>query len=85
MIFSDGCGNPVIYQWIERLKEIVAEEDVKRDINESIDDDKKDIEKYTLEVTPTKTYNIHHGPIIQDRKSVFQGHVCAIESETDVS
>lgn len=28
---------------------------------------------------------ITHGPIIEDRKSVFQGHVCTVNSKSDVS
>lgn len=37
-----------------------------------------------LVLTKTLDLNIVHGPIIEDRKSVFQGHVCKVCSKDDV-
>lgn len=35
-------------------------------------------------VIKSSNLNIVHGPIIEDRKSVFQGHVCTVCSKDDV-
>lgn len=42
------------------------------------------IMKKSDEVTKLSVLNIIHGPVIEDRKSAFQGHVCTVNSKEDV-
>lgn len=74
-------GNQIIYQWIERLKEIILNENNVEDVKEEVD------EKIEMEspINRNKTLiNITHGDTITDRKSAFQGHVCEVHSQEDV-
>ncbi|XP_018573400.1 protein IMPACT-like [Anoplophora glabripennis] len=85
-IYEEECGNPIIFQWIEKLKEIVS----KPTPNEN---SLCDISLNALIVTNVdqtgqsskrEVMNVTHGLTIVDRKSVFQGHACAVKDEKNV-
>lgn len=81
--FSIDAGSPILFQWIEKLKEIVtseAETDVienetKLPVTQKLVEEEK--REYKFE-------NVTHGTLIQDRKSVFQGHVCKVTTQRAV-
>ncbi|KAF5303983.1 hypothetical protein FQA39_LY01768 [Lamprigera yunnana] len=73
-IYKINFGGPVLFQWIEKVKEVAnANVNIIENVEAIIID----------ESVPKKNYNFNiiHGPIIKDRKSVFQGHVCQIEDQ----
>ncbi|KAJ8910828.1 hypothetical protein NQ315_015563 [Exocentrus adspersus] len=88
-IYEEECGNPIIFQWIEKLKEIISKE-LSNDISCNNCDIDVNPDSVVLngnrnnESIKHKVLNITHGPTIVDRKSVFQGHVCEIKDERDV-
>ncbi|XP_017775592.1 PREDICTED: protein IMPACT-like [Nicrophorus vespilloides] len=87
-IYFDNIGGPVLFQSIERIKDIVQKEckyKGKKDKNNNSNGKKKTDNK--LKITGKQSnvkYNIIHGETIEDRKSIFQGHVCVVNSEEDV-
>ncbi|XP_044269640.1 protein IMPACT-A-like [Tribolium madens] len=76
-IYESSQGSPILFQWIEKLKEIVdqcsevANASQPEDLNEV--EEKQEIRKETV-------LEVIHGDIIQDRKSVFQGHLARVHS-----
>ncbi|XP_060527747.1 protein IMPACT-B-like isoform X2 [Cylas formicarius] len=74
-------GSPIIYQWIEKLKEITLETSENNyELPDQItsasfqSDEEHNVDnKHVSEVI--------HGPIIVDRKSTFQGHMCSIKNQ----
>ncbi|GJQ68389.1 hypothetical protein Trydic_g16979 [Trypoxylus dichotomus] len=84
-IYLENIGGPVIFQWIECLREIIGEckgeqeKESAHDESQSEDDEKQNKAKMD-----SRNYNIITGPTIQDRKSIFQGHFCEVKSEADV-
>lgn len=80
--FSNDAGSPILFQWIEKLKELVTvEKEVTLDeavLSESqvLELQKGNVKKYNIE-------NVVHGPLIQDRKSVFQGHACKVTTNQE--
>lgn len=78
MIHRQNLGMPVLFQWIERLKEIISE--IQSDTEVTITDELPKVERkkeFTFK-------NAVHGPTINDRKSVFQGHAANVSSELQV-
>lgn len=70
-----------MYQWIEKLKEYTIYKSKNNDDTENSDcieknEPTKDFKRFSRDVV--------HGPIIEDRKSVFQGHVCSVSNEVEV-
>ncbi|CAH0546202.1 unnamed protein product [Brassicogethes aeneus] len=82
-IYNDNKGEPIIFQWIEQLKEIAVQKE--SDESGSTKTDKLDIleEIESLKIS-TKLMDILHGPTVVDRKSVFQAHTCKVFSAQDV-
>lgn len=80
--FSIDAGSPILFQWIEKLKEIinndaeVTEIETRLSAIQTLESEEKNRE-YKFE-------NITHGTLIQDRKSVFQGHACKVTTQQDV-
>lgn len=82
-LHSDNFGSPVLFQWIERIKELL-------ELWQSTCEDEKRIGKtediYTKPPTDSDVrceLKVTHGPLIQDRKSIFQGHACRATSQDD--
>lgn len=82
VFFRNGCGGPLIYQIILAIEDVVKEnkdfakkEPIVEPCNESFMSNVNIQESLKLE--------IFHGPIIEDRKSVFQGHVCSVKSKDE--
>lgn len=70
-----------MFQWIEKLKEIAAEQ------NSNTQCDDRKVEEVIIETTVVRNcskYDVFHGSAIQDRKSTFQAHVCSVQSQHDV-
>ncbi|XP_017769095.1 PREDICTED: protein IMPACT-like [Nicrophorus vespilloides] len=79
-IYLENIGSPVLFQWIEKIKEIVES---------NIESNKSNATETAPIVNVKKAedysrYNVIHGEVIQDRKSTFQGHVCEVHNENDV-
>lgn len=66
--FSENCQEDM------KLMENIEENDMTENL----------IMKKSDEVTKLSVLNIIHGPVIEDRKSAFQGHVCKVNSKEDV-
>lgn len=79
--FRKETGNPIIFQWIEKLKEIVSETSNQNPLSGYIS---LDTFVQPSHASKQKVLNVIHGPIIVDRKSVFQGHACVVKNENDV-
>lgn len=77
-ICLENIGAPILYQWIEKLKEIIADETL------VVEDLPPNIEVVETCVRNRKDFEITSGSTIQDRKSVFQGHACRVNSADDV-
>lgn len=77
-IYRESMGCPILYQWIEKLKEytVYKSKNKKGTGTTKISNPKTDFQRFVREVV--------HGPTIEDRKSVFQGHVCGVSNEIDV-
>lgn len=71
----------MLYQWIEKLKEIVLEVE-ESDVSK---DKLVEIDHNVPPFVPKKEINfkVTHGDVIQDRKSVFQGHAAKVHSQQD--
>ncbi|XP_017773286.1 PREDICTED: protein IMPACT-like [Nicrophorus vespilloides] len=85
-IYFDNIGGPVLFQSIERIKDIVHKEGNNKGKKDKKNNGKKKTDN-NLKITGKQSnvkYNIIHGETIQDRKSIFQGHVCVVNSEEDV-
>ncbi|KAL3275538.1 hypothetical protein HHI36_020297 [Cryptolaemus montrouzieri] len=85
-IFEESMGSPILFQWIEKLKETAFSKPKK---NKDSEVAKKVNVQYTPPTEQSKAHlekfskEVIHGPTIEDRKSVFQGHVCAVHSEAE--
>lgn len=85
-------GEPVIYQWIEKFKDIVLNDSISEDRkdNVSCNNETNNIQNITsatsvdVENKNITKLKIIHGSIITDRKSTFQGHVCEISSPQNI-
>ncbi|XP_066255916.1 protein IMPACT-B-like [Euwallacea similis] len=96
-IYEINRGYPVIFQWIEKLKEIVGTSvPTKKNgkntpknkfvadnmINERLE--KRRSSGKASPVEEKRDLEITHGEPITDRKSTFQGHVCRVTDESQV-
>ncbi|KAF7273779.1 hypothetical protein GWI33_013534 [Rhynchophorus ferrugineus] len=89
-IYEMDKGEPVIYQWIEKFKDIVLNDYVSEDCRDDVsytneEDNVQSVSSNNIECKSNTKLKITHGSIITDRKSTFQGHVCEISSSQDVS
>lgn len=89
--FRNSAGDPMIYQMILAIEEIAKD-------NENVSDQLSHVENleesYKVGNITLKTANlvlcqsprieIVHGPVVEDRKSVFQGHVGTVFSKEDI-
>ncbi|XP_017779481.1 PREDICTED: protein IMPACT-like [Nicrophorus vespilloides] len=85
-IYFDNIGGPVLFQSIERIKEIIQKECNYNDKKDKNNNGKGKTDN-NLKIKGKQSYvkyNIIHGETIRDRKSDFQGHVCVVNSEEDV-
>lgn len=83
LLQRENIGGPVIFQWIECLREIVNE-NKEQEIAVSHSEDNLESLEESEAAMDNKTFNIITGPPIQDRKSTFQGHFCEVKSQNDV-
>ncbi|XP_076264364.1 protein IMPACT-like [Rhynchophorus ferrugineus] len=89
-IYEMDKGEPVIYQWIEKFKDIVLNDYVSEDCRDDVsytneEDNVQSVSSNNVECKSNTKLKITHGSIITDRKSTFQGHVCEISSSQNVS
>ncbi|EFA00826.2 Protein IMPACT-B-like Protein [Tribolium castaneum] len=76
-IYESSQGSPILFQWIEKLKEIVDE------CSEVLSAPQPEVlngEVEEKQVRKETFLQVIHGDIIQDRKSVFQGHMARVHS-----
>lgn len=78
-IYKINFGGPVLFQWIEKLKEIVNE-----DVQEQVESKVEEEVMKPVSAEKPHNYNIIHGPVIKDRKSIFQGHACQIYNNQEL-
>ncbi|XP_066148498.1 protein IMPACT-B-like [Euwallacea fornicatus] len=96
-IYELNRGYPIIFQWIEKLKEIVeasvpAKKNGKNNpknkfvMDNMINDrlEKRRSNNKTSLAEEKCDREITHGEPITDRKSTFQGHVCRVTDESQV-
>jgi hypothetical protein len=80
-IYESNKGSPILFQWIEKLKEIV-DGDLPDIDNTEIEAD-ENVDEVKSEPKTEIYLQVTHGNIIQDRKSTFQGHVSQVKSLED--
>ncbi|KAK0077998.1 hypothetical protein PV325_003189 [Microctonus aethiopoides] len=91
-VYLSCVGQIVLYQWIEKIREILDSEDLPnlKNTQENIINNQNVPMKVVSDCRPMndKTVNkcpeIYHGEVIVDRKSCFQGHVAKVTSIEDV-
>jgi len=84
-IYETNQGCPVIYQWIDKLKEIAfttakGKKGLK-DFNDNLINQIKGPKNKQKKGTALE---IFHGPTISDRRSTFQGHACRVTESKQV-
>ena len=88
--FSENIGCPVLFQWIERLKEILEEIERERErhteYEENVDTTGTSCTISNTNIAPQNTFDLDviHGIPVTDRKSTFQGHLCKVTSQHDI-
>ncbi|XP_065161873.1 protein IMPACT-A-like [Atheta coriaria] len=82
-LYLDNLGEPVLFQWIEKLKELVNDgiNESTEVLNHSLEND---INEAATDNSRRCDIRIIHGPVIMDRKSSFQGHTCDVSSAEDI-
>lgn len=92
-LYLENIGENIIYQWIEKIKEILqskfglhaTEEEEETVSKKKHKRNKQKVVQETLVVPlAVQVPDIIHGEIITDRKSTFQGHVATITSVEEV-
>ncbi|GLV44781.1 hypothetical protein CBL_14648 [Carabus blaptoides fortunei] len=85
-IFLDNLGEAVLYQWAEKIREFL------QNLNKINSNANKKETEEVLELQTNKQVDkkvevpvVKHGLTIQDRKSIFQGHVAEVHSQKDVT
>ncbi|KAJ3663825.1 hypothetical protein Zmor_008047 [Zophobas morio] len=78
-IYESNMGGPILFQWVEKLKEIA---EIETPAAETTELETSDVE---LIVSPAQVtqLSVTHGEVIQDRKSAFQGHASPVFSLED--
>lgn len=80
MHFRKNIGQPVLYQWIEKVREIIS----------NVAENNKTLEPITKDVKINEPkfkrsdFIVYHGANIADRKSIFQAHVCRAHSLEEI-
>jgi hypothetical protein len=83
--FRENIGETVIFQWVEKIREllqhmVVFETPVEKDVDE---------EREVVSLCSTGQHivrpEVTHGSVITDRKSIFQGHAANVTSTEEVS
>lgn len=85
--FRENIGETVIFQWVEKVRELlqhmqVLEAPEEKDENE---DEVKEMVSFCSMSQHVVRPTITHGPVITDRKSIFQGHAAIVTSTEEVS
>ena len=75
-IWELNVGDPIIYQWIECLRDLIQQNYSEVDTSNEANEETETSE--THEELEAECPEIHTGPCIEDRKSVFQGHFAKI-------
>ncbi|KAJ8944138.1 hypothetical protein NQ318_013322 [Aromia moschata] len=85
-IYEEECGNPILFQWIEKLKEIISLNENAADLTTASTLESSEIVTSEDKLKENKPFllPVTHGSTIIDRKSVFQGHACTVRDENDV-
>lgn len=95
-LYLENIGESIIYQWIEKIKDILQSKVSLADVEEEetvckkkqkyrYHKHKQKVVQETLVVPlAVQVPEIIHGEIITDRKSTFQGHVATITSVDEV-
>lgn len=93
-IYEMNRGCPVIYQWIDKLKEIAFDDSIKISnrseqmdnfVSENLINQLNELGKIEGNNERTSAdLEIIHGTTITDRKSTFQGHVCKVTDPLQV-
>lgn len=74
----------MLFQWIEKLKELLELWKTTGKTEEQTEIPENDPQIKTRDSIGHCELKVVHGPLIQDRKSVFQGHACRVTSQDDV-
>jgi hypothetical protein len=82
--FSENIGETVIFQWVEKVRELLRHMQVLEAPEEGGGGCDEVVSVCPVDqhiVMPT----IIHGSVITDRKSVFQGHIAIVKNTEHVS
>ncbi|CAG2054228.1 unnamed protein product [Timema podura] len=85
-VYLENIGECVIFQWIEKIRELLQEQLFAKDQveeNEEVVEDLS-VKLDSVSVDTDELPEIIHGEIITDRRSVFQGHVARVFSTRQV-
>lgn len=77
--YRENNDEPVLFQWIEKIREFIQTLNSNKEFKEVF------VETQILKQNVnSNSPEIEHGSVIQDRKSIFQGHVANVYSKADV-
>nr|CAD7587549.1 unnamed protein product [Timema genevievae] len=85
-VYLENIGECVIFQWIEKIRELLQEQLFAKDQveeNEEVVEDLS-VKLDSVSIDTDELPEIIHGEIITDRRSVFQGHVARVFSTRQV-
>lgn len=85
-VYLESIGESVLYQWIEKVRELLFEiTSVKECDDTELDTKSEQVNENVIVPSVSDiSFDICHGNLIQDRKSVFQGHATKVFSTSDV-
>ncbi|XP_073961213.1 protein IMPACT-B-like isoform X2 [Choristoneura fumiferana] len=83
-VYLECIGETVIYQWVEKVREILLTmKPEKKEIKQKQDRRSPDVVQNLSQNVPCP--EIIHGEVIVDRKSIFQGHLAVVKSLEEVN
>ncbi|XP_022837221.1 protein IMPACT-like [Spodoptera litura] len=85
-IYLENIGKSVVYQWVEKIREVL--QTIKPKKRQKVNKTTKSKSPPTVSSDTSLVHSdcpeITHGEVIVDRKSIFQGHAAEVHSIDDV-
>ncbi|XP_068084778.1 protein IMPACT-A isoform X2 [Anabrus simplex] len=84
-VYFENVGETVLYQWIEKVREVLQElSEQPSNEEEAVDTGDNTCVDSNIPMSDYELPQIHHGDVITDRKSVFQGHAASVVTTDQV-
>lgn len=89
LFFRENIGETVIFQWIEKVRELLCNMQASEAPEEEDEDERGGGCNEVMSACSVGQHivrpTIIHGTVITDRKSVFQGHTAIVRNTEEVS